>query len=374
MDNLNEIIGLAKQEILNNSNGHLPLKIRVVLMSTIKDKNRVNNFFLNCAKKVYPIWPKYYPKDDSVIIILRKAEDFLERNKESDFKKDADKIKNYFDSITQKDASYVAHSALSLCNSITYDAAGIINIDEYQNEDDDSFDWETWNTDFWASMAYSGGNPFLQEGSKTLRKEYWFWYLDMLEYFSDNAVIKEIKLETQEEKQIHHENNFKRTPPYTDIEINNKFQKIIDYTLDDLKKSGDESGWKEIVINAICMSAGTSIKANVKTIGQPEIHPIKLTYYLKSGEQSSVNLLNQVKNKMYMHKPEEGAWVGVIIKLQPDMKFSLSYNYDDINLIPIEKQSPAYLEMEFKDFPRTKNFTPQWWQKIVERKVPYLIS
>jgi hypothetical protein len=70
----------------------------------------------------------------------------------------------------------VGLTAKSLCASLAYDAA--IKVDDYESEDDNAFDWQDWNPDFYASMAFSGGNLFAGEGDTGRRREFWNWYPD----------------------------------------------------------------------------------------------------------------------------------------------------------------------------------------------------
>ena len=47
-------------------------------------------------------------------------------------------------------------AVISLCYSIADHAAAMLDIDEYEGEDDGAFEYEVWNTDFFASMAFAG--------------------------------------------------------------------------------------------------------------------------------------------------------------------------------------------------------------------------
>ena len=83
----------------------------------------------------------------------------------------------------------VGWAIVMLGYTVCYDAASILNIEDYCGEDDGSFDHESWNADFIGSIVYSGGNPFVNEGNGDTgkRKEYWHWYLDMILSIYENS-------------------------------------------------------------------------------------------------------------------------------------------------------------------------------------------
>lgn len=371
MNNLSEQITKARNALLENKYFHLPLPYRVKLMRALQNNNLQNKIFLECAKKVYSFWHQKYPNDASVYLLIKNSQDFLYKNNKTNFIKEADAVKGYFEAIKDKEASFSAHCALSLCYSIAYNASGILNIEDYNGEDDDSFDWETWNSDFWASMAYCGGNPFLNEGVRTLRKEFWLWYLNTITKLSNNSSSPLIDL-PRETTAVQNAFISTRNQSYLKEEITSKIKSIIEYTIQDLKKQYNTKVWSEIMIEGTCMSAGTNLKASFIETGKTESTPIKLSYYLYSGDKSSANLLNQIKKSMYSQVPKEGAWLNMSLWVSSNLAYKIKFNYDDEKLIPANRQSPDYLEMEFKDFPRSKSFTPKWWQNIVENKVPFI--
>jgi hypothetical protein len=176
-------------------NGHLSLCHRVDLLSEIHDVHTVNKIFFECVKKVYPIWHKAFPHNNIVMQMLLKANSFLYLNEgdKHSFSQMGMEHNDYLldlyknDDINMSMPGLVGLAAQSLMYSIAYDAGMILEIDEYAGEDDDVFDYEGWNPDFYASMAYSGGNPFANEGNISLRKKFWNWYLDTVEAFSSTT-------------------------------------------------------------------------------------------------------------------------------------------------------------------------------------------
>ena len=168
-----------------SENGHLDLCHRVSLLGSLNNYDIVNKIFLECAKKVYPLWQKEDINDGTVLPTLIGAQNCLysQNVEKSSFLSLADLNQSkLMDHLSEGDkiSAMAGLTTQSLAYSIAFDAGLMLNIDEYEGENDDVFDWEGWNPDFYASMTYSGGNPFKNEGSVELRKEFWTWYLDIV--------------------------------------------------------------------------------------------------------------------------------------------------------------------------------------------------
>ena len=166
------------EEVIENSPfGHLPLSDRMMIREQLEYRNLINKTYFECAKKVYPLWKEEYPDNDIVYEILKKAEDYLygKKGDKNDFIELADKHKNAIEAINSN-AGAAGLTALYLCYHIGADA---VFIDDYNGDDDDSFDYEDWLPDFFGSVAFSGGNPFVASnpGDVQKRREYWLWYV-----------------------------------------------------------------------------------------------------------------------------------------------------------------------------------------------------
>ena len=88
-----ELLELIKQEKINLENSktsHLSLFKRVKMMKLINDVNVINKIFLACVQKVYVFWNAKYPKDESLLKIIKSAYDCLYHSKKEDFEKFAD--------------------------------------------------------------------------------------------------------------------------------------------------------------------------------------------------------------------------------------------------------------------------------------------
>lgn len=374
MNKISDKIAELKQVITSSINGHLPLHYRVELMRMVENKDTVNKIFFECSKKVFPIWLLENSKDYSVAEILNKADDHLyHSNDKIDFEKTADKYRNHLEDTSVSKSGLAGLSALSLCYSIAYNAASILEIDEYNNEDDNIFDWDVWNPDFYASIAFAGGNPFLGEGDSRKRKEFWLWYLDVVQTLSitpNEPVLKweEFKIPSNEVL-----NQFKRTQSYDTETIKEKIEKVIAFTIEDLKEQDADAVWNKIEIEGGCLQSGIGLSANYINKDSNNKVPIELTYYYYDDDKSSDSLMDEIKDEMYEQAKTEGAWLSYFITVLPDLTYKIHFNYDKLEDLPEGKQDLDDLIDEFKAYPRSKDFTPVWWQNaLASKKIGFL--
>lgn len=361
-----KIIQEEKENINSYHNGHLPLSKRVLIAKEIKDPITVNKIFLTCCKFIY----KIFGIDDYVLSeIINKVENTLYKKEENDFGVLYDTHKNYIEEINQKPYSNIALACLALCNSMANDAETILNIEDYDGQDDDAYDWEEWNPDFYAANAFSGGNPFLNEGSVEKRKEFWGWYLDMIpEVVNSPANVFEGKIAT---KKAGVSEPSERKKDYNTDFIQSKLNLVIDLIIKDLNDSDAEADWKEIQIEGQNIG-GIGMKGFY--IGESgEKKRLELTYYLYSGDESTVKLMQQIKETIYEQSPEEGTWFSYKMNIFPDKQHKVMYNYDQCRIYEDKEPNLGDFAQEFIKYPRAKNFTPDWWQEIVQKnKLNYL--
>lgn len=367
-------IAELKQVVSNSLNGHLPLNYRVDLMQLVGNKHTVNKIFFECSKKVFPIWQLERSKDYSVAEILNKVHDHLYGgNDKIDFEKTADKYRNHLEDASASKSGLAGLSALSLSYSIAYNAAAILEIDEYDNEDDNMFDWDVWNPDFYASMAFSGGNPFIDEGNPEKRKEFWLWYLDTVQRLfntPDKSLLKweEVKIPSNEVL-----SQFKRTQVYDTDTIKKKLEKVVALTIADLKEQDADAVWNRIEIEGECLQSGIGLCANYINEESNDKVRIDLTYYYYDDNRSSATLMDEIKDEMYEQAKTEGAWLNYFIKILADLTFEIHFNYDKLNDLPERNQDLDDLVDEFEAYPRSKDFTPAWWQNaLASKKIGYL--
>ena len=80
------------------------------------------------------------------------------------------------------------------------------------------------------------------------------------------------------------------------------------------------------------------------------------------------DLMEEIKDEMYSQADIEGAWLTCTIELMPNKTFTVCFNYDEM----LDNITPDNFSHEFKNYPRTKEYTPMWWQEILGKKAKYL--
>ena len=348
--------------IEQSGNGHLPLSCRVELLQSIGNVEIVNKVFAECCKKVYPLWGNEI-EDTLLRKLLRSADEYLYhgKGKADALVEEANRLRNYVEgqSCTESMAGW---AVISLCYSIADHAAAMLDIDEYEGEDDGAFEYEVWNTDFFASMAFAGGNPFVDEGDAGKRREFWNWYLDTVETLCCKSDAPLIRIDAPKKKEVEQNTIPQRTQTYQTPDILLKIQQIIEKST---KVFNDycTGNWDRIIVEAHCIG-------DVRTEGYFICNNIvsKMPVSL-----STADLLSEIKNEMYKQASIEGAWLMCKIVFDTQKKFIIEFNYDNKASLPNDVfDNPERLEMAFKKSPRGKDYTPVWWQEILGKKAKYL--
>ncbi|WP_294477631.1 Imm5 family immunity protein [uncultured Bacteroides sp.] len=348
--------------IEQSGNGHLPLSCRVELLQSIGNVEIVNKVFAECCKKVYPLWANEI-EDTLLRKLLCSADEYLYhgKGKADALVEEANRLRNYVEgqSCTESMAGW---AVISLCYSIADHAAAMLDIDEYEGEDDGAFEYEVWNTDFFASMAFAGGNPFVDEGDAGKRWEFWNWYLDTVETLCRKSDAPLIRIDAPKKKEVEQNTIPQRTQTYQTPDILLKIQQIIEKSM---KVFNDycTGNWDRIIVEAYCIG-------DVRTEGYFICNNIvsKMPVSL-----STADLLSEIKNDMYKQASIEGAWLMCKIVFDTQKKFIIEFNYDNKASLPNDVfDNPERLEMAFKKSPRGKDYTPVWWQEILGKKAKYL--
>lgn len=171
------------KEIVNqNGMGHLPLPYRVDLMKQIGDTRIVQKILCECCKKVYLHLPKEIGTDNLLYNVLSEIDYYLYKNKgvAENILVSVERLRNYVEHSMNIPEDMASWAIIALGYATCYGAASILKIEDYNGEDDDAFDLESWNVDFICSIAYSGSNPFVETGNVEKRREYCgilIWYL-----------------------------------------------------------------------------------------------------------------------------------------------------------------------------------------------------
>jgi hypothetical protein len=358
-----------KEKVSLSSTGHLHLSDRVKLMRQIKDPLLIGKIMFECAKKVYPIWQKDYPNDAIFIDMLHKCHEYLYQNKHNKeyLRSLADGNRNYAE--TEGDSSAdAAISIICLCCCIAGDAKDILkdNPDcEYDKSDDDKYEADEWTTDFYASLAYSDGTPFTKNAGDILkRKDFWIWYVNtamMLIEYPDNPVLQLPEIVII--KTINNDNLFKRIQTYNIPLIKERIDAIIAKQIELMNEKSVL--WKKIILKSLNLEGGNLYEA----------------YYISDNDTeekferidgNNIQLFAQIKDAMYVQKPDEGAWLQSYLTVYPERKYEYEFNYDNRETLDYFANNPDELKSEFEAYPRSKEFTPEWWRNILGKKTKYL--
>lgn len=357
------------KKISSSTNGHLHLSYRVKLMRLIKNPLLINKIMFECAKKVYSIWQKDYPDDVVFAGILHKCHEYLYqgRHDKKDFRLLADDSRNYAEA--EEDSSGdAAISIICLCYSIVGDAEDILKNspdDKYNESDDDKYEADKWTTDFYASLAYSDGTPFTKnKGNIMKRKDFWIWYINAaleLVKYPDRPVLQLPEIIIA--KTINNDNLFRRTQSYNVPLIEEKIGAIIEKQIELMDKKSIL--WKRIILKSLNLEGGNLYEVYYISDNDTEEN-------FERVDRDNIQLFAQIKDAMYIQKPDEGAWLQSYLTVYPDRKYEYEFNYDNRDTLDYFANNPDELKSEFETYPRKKEFTPEWWQKILGRKAKYL--
>lgn len=181
-----------KKIINQNSMGHLPLSYRVDLMKQIGNPQTVQKVLCECCKKACSCFPEEFGAESLLYDVLSEMDSYLYKNKGTteSILVSIERLRNYVEQSADSPEGMAGWAIIALGYAIHYDAASILSIEDYDGEDDDAFDFESWNADFIGSIACSGSNPFVETGDVEKRKEYWLWYVKMVLEVSQNPNAK----------------------------------------------------------------------------------------------------------------------------------------------------------------------------------------
>ncbi len=357
---------LKLKEIVNqNDMGHLPLSYRVDLMKRIGNALVVQKILCECCKKTYLLWEKVNDEETPLFKILFDTDKYLYKGKgsaESIFIS-VKKWRNYAELSADEPEAVTDWAIIALGYAVRYDAAPILDIEDYCGEDDDAFDYESWNVDFLGSIAYSGSNPFNNTGDVEKRREYWLWYLNMVlaVYENPDKLYLKIKAPAKTVKPV---TIPVRTQSWQVDDIANQLQELVNTLIREVDVQTKD--WDKITLDyTLTIVAYT----NVSYYRQGEVQRIRLCFDI---HDYLVDNLNDIHSKMYIQAPEEGAWIQCYITINKDRSYDVLFNYDDITSISDICNSPDRLVGVFEDYPRSKEYTPQWYRDMIGKRKLYL--
>lgn len=349
------------KEIINqNSMGHLPLPYRVDLMKQIGNSRTVQKVLCECCKKACSSFPEEFCAENLLVEVLSEIDSYLYKNKGTaeSILVSVERLRNYVEQSADSPEGMASWAIISLGYAIRYDAASILAIEDYNSEDDDAFDFESWNADFICSIACSGSNPFVETGNVEKRKEYWLWYVKMVLEVSQNPNLKYLSLPV-----------FKSPTPLIDIPVRHQsdntieaqFKDILSYIMDcEPQKFKERLEYDILFVSTVVdMFSITSSDGDRITLNTKNCDKI-------------CNTLRDIRKRMYQKDPKQGAWFQVEIFLKNKEQYTFNFNYDNLEQLPSFFQEPDWLLGMFKKFPRSKEYTPLWLREIVGRRKLYL--
>ena len=353
--------------------GHLPLARRVQLYRHIGDPLVVQKILCECCKKVYPLWEQYVCRDQSFLRLLRAAGDFLyygtgtageRRVSREELVTQAQALNNYANYYGANPRSITAYAIIKLCYSILCRAEDVLKWEEeeYDGQDDtdsDYFDPESLTPDFIAEMAYVGQPEADDAATASLRREYWLWFLGMTEALYNHPQHPLLTLPEPAPEPA--TPLFTRRQSYMDGDYPIRPLTGIIRTLEDCLQS---SGWEQAELTATIFT-GISLRLCIQKGNERQT--------VASIPDPLYTFATELRQQMYNRYPAEGAWMECRLMLTPQGDFTLSLNYDDKDALS-DNQSLDTFAAAFAAHPRSRLFTPAWWQNLLSYDTPYLLS
>lgn len=358
---ISSLISKGLNEVNHSDKGHLSLPTRRAILQVINDPLVIGRISILCALKVYPIWNEFFGNDTEIIGLIKKTEKYLlGQTGKKDLLKDADHLNvfadNYMeDNITSAFAAKVAvHAA--------YDAASGADmvISDYDSEEEIE-DPDEWDTAFLASLVYNGGIVALDSVDDRRNKEFWNWYLTECSSTAldkDKMLTNDYKIERpiynaseQPRTQTHeYVNNDKVMSLFNQLE--NIFTKILSY-----------AKWDVFIFDAYRVAKVSYDEVSYCKDGV--IHDCNLSVTVLMYID---NFIWDIKKEMYESKKEEGGFYELKMTVNKNGDFVKEFNYD-VRVEVLQKAFDDYDFMDdFKIYPRTKKFIPDWLADILKRK------
>lgn len=370
---IQEQVEKLKAIVNQNDMGHLSLPYRVDLMKQIGSTRVVQKILCECCKKVYPLWENMSGMETPLYKILSDADEYLYKGKGSvkAILASVEKWRNYAEQATDEAEAMAGWAIIALGYAIRYDAASILNIEEYCGEDDNAFDYEGWNVDFICSIAYSGGNPFIRDaGDVEKRREYWFWYLDMVLAMYENPDKPYLAITAKKQSAVTTVMPA-RTQSCSLATIKSQINQIIDLLLN---STTEYAVYDEL---EICFASLGAYLIEFYYLKDGIKHEIDLDIELESNPNLEVSeviceYFANIQKEMYKQNPKEGAWMQCRMIIKRDKMYHITFNYDDINSVSEIFHKPDWLLSMFEEYPRSKEYTPQWYRDIIGKRKLYL--
>lgn len=191
-------------------------------------------------------------------------------------------------------------------------------------------------------------------------------YLDDIYIELDNNGIVYTDIPKDKVKSV----EIKRTQSCDINIIKEKMLHIVDMTIEDLYNQYGKINFSKIEFNTICSELSGVIsetfyfddKNNKKTIEDVREWP----------DERQWAIMNNIKQDMYKQQPKEGAWLESQMIIFPNKTYKINFIYDEYEKLSKISKKPDNIQEEFRKYPRSKDFTPEWWKNILGKKVKYV--
>ncbi|UZR99398.1 immunity protein YezG family protein [Chondrinema litorale] len=84
------------------------------------------------------------------------------------------------------------------------------------------------------------------------------------------------------------------------------------------------------------------------------------------GNTNLIDKLKRLRAEMYKLSPNKGAWYTIKIIIFSSGDFDISYDYDNKPDFNYQPNDELY-RLDFKEFPRDENSTPEWLKEILNK-------
>lgn len=360
-ETISSLISKGLDEVNHSDKGHLSLPTRRAILQAINEPLVIGRISILCALKVYPIWNEFFKDDTEIIGLIKKTEKYLlGQTGEKELSENADHLDvfagNYIaDDITAAFAAKVAvHAA--------YDAgSGTEMVISDCDSDAEIEDPDEWDTAFLASLVYNGGIidwDFVDEGRN---KEFWNWYLTeclSIAFDKDKMLTNDYKIE----KAIYNATEQPRTQ-IREYVNNDKVMSLFNQLEKIFTKILSLAKWDAFIFDAYIVA---------------EVSYDKVSYY-KDGVIYDFDLsvgvlmycdkfIRNIKNEMYENQKEEGGFYELKMTMNKNGDFVKEFNYDVRGEVLQEAFDDYNFADDFKIYPRTEKFIPDWLADILKRK------
>ena len=156
---IKELIDKLRKTVAENTEGHLPLSCRIELMKQIGDILTVQKIMCECCKKACSVTGRQIKEN---VHLLSRINRHLYRKPDSveDIEKESGELWLHVQNNPDETTTTVSWAIASLGYFVYGDAASMLDPEDYEGEDDDSYDPESMDIDFIVSLVCSGGSPF----------------------------------------------------------------------------------------------------------------------------------------------------------------------------------------------------------------------